>query len=251
VPTPFYHIHFALDLLKQPEMDSQARQLLERQRCHFLLGNTAPDVQVLSGDKRETTHFFALPFQANAPRPWQEIFENYPSLARASQLPESQASFVAGYLCHLQADWLWVKDIFAPVFGPTCSWSSFNQRLYLHNVLRAYLDRQVFDQLPEDIGACLLASEPRGWLPFAQDLHLVKWRNYLAEQLRPGALAETVQVFAERQGIAPKEYLSLLNSEEKMEVEVFTRLPRQRLLTYRQDLLKENVILINSYLSGL
>src|SRR5690606_38082853 len=132
------------------------------------LGNTAPDVQVVSGQPRPATHFFTLPIDESAAPPWKLMLRAYPSLARPGQLPPAQAAFLAGYLCHLLADWLWIKDLYAPTFGPQCAWSTFTHRLYLHNVLRAFLDRQALDSLPASSGFCLQGVSPQGWLPFVE-----------------------------------------------------------------------------------
>ncbi len=262
VPTPFYHLSVAADLLKSagrapglPEeqarsvLSESVRRLLEGQTCIFLLGNTAPDVQVVSGQPRQATHFFGLPIDESAPPPWELILRTYPSLARPERLPADHATFLAGYLCHLLADWLWIKDIYAPVFGPDCAWGTFPQRLVLHNVLRAYLDRGVLESLPAGSGFCLDGVSPKGWLPFVDDRRLVEWRDYLSRQLHPGAAAETVEVFARRAGVSPGEFHSLLDSPERMQVEVFARMPLPRLVAYRRQVLAESARLLNEYLS--
>jgi hypothetical protein len=145
----------------------------------------------------------------------------------------------------LQADWLWVQEIFVPVFGPDQQWDSLRRRLYLHNVLRAYLDRQLLPGLPANIDRELARAMPQNWLPFVADHHLAQWRDFLAGQLSPGAETRTVEVFAARQGIAPEAFYRLLDSEEQMEREVFARLPRAQLDAYRRNLLEENIILLS------
>jgi hypothetical protein len=204
----------------------------------------------MSGQERQATHFFDLPILASAPLAWEKMLMRYPSLAQAARMPADQAAFVAGYLCHLQADWMWITDIFAPVFGPWSHWQDFRQRLYLHNVLRAYLDRQILEGLPEHTGSDLGRALPKAWLPFVEDRHLYHWRDFLADQLLPGATVQTVEVFAARQGVPAETYYLLLNSEERMEQEIFIHLPRQSLLSYRQRLLVANGHLLQAYLLG-
>lgn len=246
MPTPFYHINIAEDLLKHPGLASNARRVLEQYQCEFIFGHTAPDVQVISGQEREVTHFFILPIQKGSPLPWELILEANPSLRYFGQLPPAQASFLAGYLCHLQADWFWIRDVFAPIFGPTCSWGTFPERLYLHNVLRAYLDQQVYKTSPDGISTCLCQVSPVHWLPFVEDHYLGEWQDFLTLQLQPGAVAQTVEVFAARQGIEPDEFYHLIDSEERMDEEVFVHLPRQKLDRYRQSLVVENLKLLRS-----
>lgn len=217
---------------------------MERYWGAFLFGNTAPDVQVVSGQDRPVTHFFDIPIQPGMPLPWIEMLRTYPHLA--SILPGEQAAFLAGYVCHLLADWRWVLEIFTPYFGPTCHWGTFRQRLYLHNVLRAYLDQQLISQIDPQTAAALEQVNPVGWLPFVEDHYLRQWRDLLYPQLYPGATLATVEVFAARQQVEPEAYYRLLKSEPKMEEEVFSRLPRQELETYRRRLLVESTALLMS-----
>jgi hypothetical protein len=126
-------------------------------------------------------------------------------------------------------------------------WGSLRERLYLHNVLRAYLDFQILPGLIKDLPSQYRMERlrPRSWLPFVQDMHLEQWRDYLCAQLKPGAAMQTVEVFAARQGIPVAQYYQLLNSEAIMEREVFSRLPYRALVEYWQRLVDQNVQLLN------
>ncbi len=250
MPTPFYHLNLAKDLLLRPELPSAAQRLLWDNGCIFQFGTTAPDVQVISNQPRQQTHFFSLPILEGDPPAWELILAENPTLADIDCLPPAQAAFLAGYLCHLQADWLWIKEIFAPVFGPRCSWGSFRERLYLHNVLRAYLDRQVLSSLAPDLPACLSVVTPGNWLPFVEDLHLIQWRDFISLQLLPGAGTQTVEVFASRMGSDVLEFQALVSSEQRMQREVFTHLPLEKVSQYRQHVLDENVHLLDSLLNS-
>ncbi len=250
MPTPFYHLSIAQNLLDHGAFSPGVQEILERQRSAFLFGNTAADVQVISGQERQATHFFKLPLHNNPVTPWQRMLNDYPYLGDCRQVAEAQAAFIAGYLCHLMADWQWIGDIFVPAFGLLAEWGIFPQRLYLHNVLRAYLDRQMVPGLIKGTSEWLEKVIPDQWLPFVKDQFLFAWRDFLAEQLQPGAKVHTVEVFAERQGISPQEYMALLGSEERMENEIFTHLPREELARYRQRVEDESIALVNSYFLG-
>lgn len=251
MPTPFYHLSVAEELLNHPELPGRIRRALAEERGAFLLGNTAPDVQVVSGQERQATHFFTLPLDPHAPPPWVRVLEEHPTVAQIDRRDPARPAFVAGYLCHLQADWTWINDIFIPVFGPESSWDTFRQRLYLHNVLRAYLDAAILPDLSPETADYLQTADPQGWLPFVEDRHLVVWRDYLSRQLEPGAATRTVEVFAARQGISPVKYYRLLESEERMDAEVFSRLPRGRLIEYRMQLIEMNLRLLVAYLTNI
>lgn len=250
MPTPFYHLWVAEELLQHPDLPAEIHELLGQQRAAFMLGNTAPDVQTISGQLRVATHFFDLPILPDSPHAWQLMLASYPRLAQADRLPAPQAAFLVGYLCHLQADWLWITDIFTPIFGPGVNWLTFKQRLYLHNVLRAYLDRQILPDLLPATGDYLSHATPQDWLPFVEDRHLCQWRDWLAEQLCPGCEPQTVTVFAVRHGLPEEDFYLLLASEEKLEEEIFTHLPRRRLGDYRNRLVEANLYLLASYLTG-
>lgn len=250
MPTPFYHLSVSKELLLHPGLEQAARRVLENSRGAFLFGNTAPDVQVVSGQSRQATHFFDVPIRDRNRLPWEQIFDQYPLLAAASELPPAQAAFLAGYMCHLQADWFWVVEIFGPVFGLRSSWASFPERLYLHNVLRSYLDWEIAPALQNGMGQSLREAEPQAWLPFVQDRDLLTWRDLLADQLVPGASIQTVEVFAARQGISPGDYYQMLESQEKMDREIFSHLPRGALDDYRDRLVEHNLHFLNTYLAG-
>lgn len=248
MPTPFYHLSIAYELLEHIELPTKIRSQLTSNINTFLFGKTAPDVQVVSGQSREATHFFTLPPDSKTPA-WERLIATYPALADASTLPEGQTAFLAGYFCHLQADETWITELFLPIFGPDADWADFRKRLYLHNVLRIYLDKQVLDTLPPETSTHLQATSPNNWLPFVEDMHFSEWRDYLAEQLLPGAAVHTIDVFADRQGLAPEEFMDILSSDVQMEEEIFTHISRNRLGEFRQNLLAKNLQLLQTYLS--
>ncbi|MBN1536380.1 MAG: hypothetical protein JW908_06575 [Anaerolineales bacterium] len=247
MPTPFYHLSIAQTLLDQKAFSPGVQEILERRRGAFLFGNTAADVQVLSGQARQITHFFKLPLHNNSIAPWELMLRTFPSLDDCRLCAETQAAFVAGYQCHLMADWLWIGTIFVPAFGKQAEWSIFPHRLYLHNVLRAYLDRQILPGLVDETSKTLEKVAPEQWLPFVNDRFLCAWRDYLAEQLQPGATVHTVEVLARRQGMTPEEYMMLLDSEERMDDEIFIHLPREKLTRYRQETEDACIALVDNY----
>ncbi len=249
MPTPFYHLSLALELLDEPSLPEAARRFLLARRGEFLFGNTAPDVQVVSGQPREETHLFRIPIQPGDQAPWERLLAEYPRLARPEKLGPGQAEFISGYLCHLQADWMWVKQVFAPVFGPGCAWGTFSGRLYYHNILRAYLDQRSLPGLGAGMDACLGQVNSDRWLPFVESRYFQHWREFLISQLRPGAPTKTVEVFSYRQGISAPEYYALLASEERMQAEVFDHMPLERVQLYRRSVVEENARLLTNFLA--
>jgi hypothetical protein len=248
VPTPFYHLSVAYELLEQPALSNRIRNYLIDHRAAFLLGKTAPDVQVMSGQKRHETHFYTIP-PGDATPAWKRLLEHHPVLGNHDSLPPEQVAFLAGYSCHLQADEAWLHQIFLPVFGPNASWDDFHRRLYLHNILRAYLDRGVLKTLPTDTGQYLQGTMPSGWLPFVEDAHLEKWRDFLTTQLQPGAHIQTVDVFAGRHMLSLESFYDLLDSEPRMDTEIFSYISRHQLSDYRQDIIASDLKFLQTYLA--
>lgn len=247
VPTPFYHISVAEDLLAHPDLNEDIRCRLQEGSAAFFFGNTAPDVQVVSGQRREETHFFPVPIPPKSTPPWELIGRVHPLLVSRNRLSPQRAAFMAGWLCHLQADWYWVRDIYSPIFGFDAQWSDFRTRLYLHNVLRSYLDYQIHQGLNGNLGGQLAEVFPDDWLPFVDDKHLAVWRDLLVQQLQPDSKIETVEVFAARQGIPTEDYYRLIGSETKMDRDVFNHISRPVLKSFRQDLIENNLILIHQF----
>jgi hypothetical protein len=248
VPTPFYHLHVAEALLENPGLKPSVRDIVIEHFPAFLLGNVAPDVQVISGQTRESTHFYSLPVQVNTETPWQKIQQDHPSLNPGLISNLERRIFILGYECHLQADWFWAEQIFEPFFGPTAQWKDFRQRLYLHNVLRAYLDFRVLDEINGEVCLGLGQGLPPAWLPFVEAAHLQEWRNFIADQLKPGASIRTVDVFAKRQGISAKAYYQLISTKTEMQRQIFDFLPKQRLVEFRETVIDANLELLNKYL---
>lgn len=250
MPTPFFHLHIAEQVISQSDSNSSLQRFLTEERSAFLLGCTAPDVQTVSGQERLATHFFRLPYGDEDAFPWDVLLAKNPQLADPSDLKRDQAAFVAGYLCHLQADWLWIMEIFLPVFE--CPrWAPFRRRMILHNVLRAYLDARTRTRLPDDMGEWLSSVQPEHWLPFVKDRHLLAWRDLVAVQFKPDATWLTVQVFAERQKVSPEVYYQLIESETRMDEAIFAHMPRSRMPAFEDLLIRANQRLISNWAEAL
>jgi len=248
MPTPFTHLATVAEILTHPALPPDAGAGLAAALPAFLLGNIAPDVQTLSGQTREATHFFPVPLEAGPPAATR-LLAQHPPLARPQGLPPAQAAFLAGYLAHLVLDERWVAEIFEPVFGPDRPWGSFAERLYLHNVLRAHWDAADLARLPPGLAGHLGAAQPEGWLPFVHDQHLRAWRDLVAGQLGPGA-ARTVEVFAERMNADPRVLAGLLASPDEMQRRLFVHLAPGALERYREDAVAAAAQMVAAYWRG-
>lgn len=249
VPTPFYHLSVACELLNHPEMPPQLQGMLHDQRGIFYFAKTAPDVQVISNQTREETHFYDIPITEKSAA-WEDMWAAYPRLQDPKNLDPSQAVFVAGYICHLQADQKWLMEIVFPYFVDTED-GSFKNRHFIHDTLRSYLDAEALAAFPSDLRSCLEGVDPQDWVPFVEDDHFRDWRDYLTEQLHPGAEIKTIEVFAERQGISKQNFEALLRSDKRMQAEVFAYIPKEALQTFRDALMQANIDLLKTYFGEL
>lgn len=243
MPTPFTHLVVAAELAASGALPPEVAD----EWPAFVFGNIAPDVQVLSGHAREATHFFPVPLNG-APPAEQVLLTRHPDLAPLGALPPARAVFLAGYLAHLVFDQLWVRMIFEPVFGPAQTWGEgFRERLYLHNVLRAYWDALDLSRLTPATAADLAAANPHAWLPFVADADLARWRDLVAEQLAETGTSRTVEVFAARMQADPAAFAALLASPHELDRRLFRRLPPAALDTYRATALAESLEVIERY----
>ncbi len=226
MPTPVEHLRIAQQILASSDLPQSIRDRLDKDevvRGAFFFGHIAPDVQVISRQPREATHFFDLPPTNRRPA-YMRMLATHPELAGYAGLPGIKAAFIVGYISHLLLDECWVREIFYPVFGPDQLWADRRERLLLHNVLRAWLDRRDISHLQSGMDDFLCRAEPDSWLPFAADADLKRWRDLVAAQLAPGAEIRTVEIFANRARVPDSEFLALLEPDS-MKEHIFSRVP--------------------------
>ncbi|MEA3340223.1 MAG: zinc dependent phospholipase C family protein [Chloroflexota bacterium] len=245
MPTPVMHLALAEEILRGDDLSPAVRRTLTQQRGPFLLGHTMPDVQTISRQGREETHFYTIPRTTDRPA-YEALFAAHPRLARAETLPPAQAAFIAGYIAHLLLDVIWLEDIFLRYFM-TQEWESLGERLFLHNVLRTWLDAQDQQRLNGDVTAALSEVEPWGWLPFVGDEYLRTWRDWLVQQLGPARSVETAQVFARRMGVPATKVKEVLRSPQRMEERIFCHIPRTALQSFHDVGYERSVRLVEWY----
>jgi hypothetical protein len=246
MPTPVMHLALAEEILRKGDLAPPTHRLLSLQRGPFLLGNTAPDVQTVSGQPRDETHFYSIPRTTDRPA-YEALFAAHPELMRVSFLPPTQVAFVAGYVAHLVLDELWLDDIFLRYFGGRQDWGTWSERSFLHNVLRTWMDRRDLRQLNGTVAMALRVAEPQGWLPFVEDGHLREWRDWLVDQLTSGNGVQTAEVFAQRMGVPVAEVEAMLRSPQQMEARVFSHTSQAVLRSFHDAGYEHSVTFINWY----
>lgn len=205
MPTPFQHLVYANTILESPRLPANIRERLYARRGAFLFGNTAGDVQAITGQRRSETHFYHV-FAGDDTPAGDTLLAAYPELASPHRLPAAHAAFISGYLTHLVWDQLWLQMVFRPFYLDSDLWPDRLTRNVHHNAFRVLADREAEAALrtrPE-IPALLHDVHPTNWLPFVADTALERWRDWLVEQLHDATTVQTAQVFAQRMGISPE-----------------------------------------------
>ena len=245
------HLALAEDILRGDDLPPATRRLLIQQHGPFLLGHTAPDVQNVSGQTREETHFYPIPrhHRRERSRPaYETLFAAHAELGRVHPLRPPQAAFVAGYIAHLLLDELWLDAIFLPYFRQ--DGGGRREQAFLHNVLRTWMDRQDSRRIEGTLTTALRQAKPRQWLPFVADEDLRAWRDWLVEQLGPGQRLQTAEVFAQRMGVLPREMEAVAQSPQQMEARIFSHIPRAVLQSFRDKGYTDSVALVEWYLGA-
>ena len=210
-----------------------------------MLGHTAPDVKTVSGHKREESHFYTIPRTSDRPA-YLILFDTHPALARADALSPARAAFVAGYVAHLLLDELWLDDVFQRYFLQ--DWGPLKERLFLHNVLRTWVDLRDQARLNGTAAQTLQQAHPHDWLPFVDDEHLRRWRDWLVAQLDTGHRMETAKVLADRMGVPAAEVEAIVQSPERMERRVFRHFPRSAMEAFWETGYRQSLTLVDWYI---
>ncbi len=240
------HLQIAERVLAGNQLNSQVREIVANHLPAFYLGNVAPDFQTISKAPRESTHFYNLP-----PGPTDDacltMLDTFPDLTFDRSLSNGHATFVAAYCAHLMLDLRWYHEILEPFFLNPGEWTDHRHRFIVHNTLLTYLDNQSFQTLPKSAAKTLGSVNPVGWLPFARDEELNKWRDFLVQQLTPGATLYTVEIYAERLSMSPEEFSANLAQPLWMEEHVFSKVPLETVLTMLESAVEDTVDLILDY----
>ncbi len=249
MPTPFMHLEIAEELRDRAGSAGPTAALLGTAWPAFYFGSVAPDCQSVAGLPREQTHFYGTATMP-APGAFADVLAQFPTLRYQPDMPADHAAFVVAYCAHLLFDVLWFRRIVVPFFGEPDFWTTHQERFLAHNSLLIYLDRLAFNTLPTDAGAVLRAATPRAWLPFVPDAALVRWRDEVADQLRPGSHARTIEVYARRLRLAPEDYAANLSSPQWMEETVFSKVPLQAVQGILDEGRAASLEVIDRYLAG-
>jgi hypothetical protein len=203
MPTPFQHLVYAKTVLESALLPDNISAHLQAHVDAYLFGNTAVDVQSITGQARAETHFYHI-YQENPDRAGGVLLATYPELVSPYRLSPAHAAFVSGYVAHLVWDEVWLWTVFRPVYLESELWPDRLTRNVHHNALRVLADRQAEAELRAwpDLLPLLRSVQPGDWLPFVETRALYRWRDWLVTQLADAKAVQTAQVFADRMGVS-------------------------------------------------
>lgn len=217
MPTPFTHLAATQRLLADPAVPAKQRRLLNTHLGAYLLGSIVADAHGLAGLRRDESHFYAFD-QPMEDHPWRVMLARYPTL-KAVRDPDWRA-FLAGYVMHLSMDEIWSLNMTGPEFADR-SWAPRAQRFVMLHVLLIALDERDRELLTPSLIDALGAARPHCWLPFMNDDILRQWDTLIYQQIIPGGISETLEIYGARISKTPAELRAILDSPEQMQAELW------------------------------
>jgi hypothetical protein len=179
MPHLVFHMAVARELageLKSPVIDED--------RGSYYMGATGPDMHILSGTKRHSSHFFDLDC-VEEQNCVGSFFNAFPELRGSRELSAGTAAFVGGYLTHLVIDEVWITDIYRPFFGPESPLRGDAQANIMDRILQYDMDleRRQEKAVTAEIREELLATPLDVRVAFADRETLRRWRDVAVEML--------------------------------------------------------------------
>jgi hypothetical protein len=177
------HLAFHMSVARELAYRVQS-SIIEGDRGAYYLGSTGPDMHILSGTDRHSSHFFDLDYQGRQDSV-DLFFKVYQDLRDPDRLNTGTAAFVGGYLTHLVIDELWITDIYRPFFGPESSLGGDARANIMDRVLQYDMDlqrrgeRATMAEIRENLVASPLDVE----VEFADDATLQRWRDVAVDMV--------------------------------------------------------------------
>lgn len=150
---------------------------LDDEASAYLLGATAPDVRIMTGQPRDETHFITL----EADHPETSIGNLFSSHPELYGLKGRARAFTAGYLTHLEVDQTWIREVFRPYFGRHSSLTNRLEANFMDRTLQFYMDwkerqdRNLVQGFYQQVVAADLAQEA----PIIPPETLQQWQTFV------------------------------------------------------------------------
>jgi hypothetical protein len=220
MPTPFTHLETAQRMLRDDAIPQPLRHALARECPAFLLGQIAADARTNGDLRREDTHFYSYDHGIPEP-PWRVMIQRNPVLLRPHS--PAQRAFVAGYVAHLTVDEVWSLDMLGPHFAGR-EWGPRPFRFLMLHILLIYMDERDYARLDPGHYDSLTRAHPVDWLPFMSDQTLAGWRDFIGQQIKPGGVSQTLEVFGSRIAKQPADLRAILDAPEIMQRDLWAHI---------------------------
>lgn len=221
----------------------------------FLLGATAPDIRVLTGQSRESTHFSSLS-SADPLAGIHGMATAYPNLLDGSRLNPPTRCFIAGYLSHLIADQAWINMIYRPYFGNPELFFDRIEANVLDRALQLELDRETREKLNnlDNIRYLLENWETPVSIDFISTPTLIEWRQRLLSSLNRGFSWDHLRNFVRRQNPEDGKVASQITERFLEDIPVglkniHRKLPKEQVVEFRQKTIQTVIEYLEEYLA--
>ncbi|MDP2954689.1 MAG: zinc dependent phospholipase C family protein [Chloroflexota bacterium] len=221
--------------------------LLEAHLGSYLLGATAPDIRIITGNSREELHFFDLAADGQGAGV-KLFFRTYRHLAKGAPLDEATRAFVSGYLSHLVVDEIWIIDIYRPVFGPASLLGRNPAAAMMDRALQYELDRRerLNASNMADIRSKLKQVDSGESPGFIDKTALKRWREFIIETTRREPSWERFRSYAEnfllpQQKVTHEALETFLASPDAMLQRIFQAVSQEDLKRFREKAVESSV----------
>ncbi len=222
----------------------------------YYLGSTAPDIRAMTRWPREQTHFAPLSVE-EVGTGTQTMFRMHPEL-QEDMSPASRA-FLAGYICHLASDEVWITSVFRPHFD-TAEGSRLTDDQVEANIwdraMQLDMDRQA---LPRISGDChpeqwLSCSDYNVSMPFFGEGLLGEWKDRVGrfqiweftwERLK-GALNRLYR----DDGDVQRTVEQFLEGMPRNMEELYEKVPEANVSAYQERALAATITQVREFVSG-
>ncbi len=251
MPNAQTHLAAACDLIDAISRASAVPWLVQGDaQSAFLLGSISPDVRIVSGHPREETHFFTIP-PSDSQRAEDRMLRIWPNLQAAQNHGGVRAAFVAGYMCHLAMDQVWVNVIVMPrLFSEEHLWGVKHPNWRLYSILMTYLEYRAEARLPADRLDLLARAMPDHWLPFVEDRYLLEWRDYVVEMIRTDGARRTSEQFAQSNDLSGADLEAIVLSDQRMAADVFPVVSLEDLTAFEVESARRSYEVVLGYLTA-
>ncbi|GAB4476988.1 MAG: hypothetical protein Kow00124_19670 [Anaerolineae bacterium] len=219
-------------------------------RSAFYLGAVAPDARIVSGQRREETHFFDIPGAEGDPPAQEVMLARWPELrCRAAPSDRQRAALVAGYITHLVMDQTWVEMIVMPgLFIEGMTWNTNHPNWRVYSILMTYLEYRASQRLPREVLVELSSAAPAAGLPFLSLEHLLGWRDHVVHHIEAGGARQVSRLFARSSGLTTEALEGIVSSEEQMAREAYHLVPHRWLQAFEAEAADRSLRAVLRYL---